>query len=183
MGTNYINKKVYQEVLLEFGDCNLILEKIPHINETRSKVLSDGTKGIKETRTSYQYDFYLEDFQKQMLLKKLKKLSIKDLPDKIRILKYTEGQKFTKHRDKNSKDFSDRFKTLIIQLSHEYEYEGGDLLVYENDNVIKANKEKGSVILFNAELYHEAKEIIKGTRYVLVSWLSENDFDFKKNII
>ena len=61
---------------------------------------------------------------------------------------------------------------------------GGELVIYENENTtIEANKEKGNVILFNSELLHEAKEIIKGNRYVLVSWLSKNDLNLKSTLL
>ena len=178
-----LNKKFYQEVLFSNDECNSLLDITKNLKEKRSTVY-DGKKNIKESRTSTQFDFYLNDFYKEMLLNKLKNLNIKNLPDKIRILKYSEGQQFTKHRDKNSKDFFNRYKTLIVQLSDKKEYKGGELVIYENENTsIEANKEKGNVIIFNSELLHEAKEIIKGNRYVLVSWLSKNDLNLKSTLL
>mgnify|MGYP000533324751 CR=1 FL=1 len=84
----------------------------------------------------------LNDF----LLSKLLQINIVSIPS-VGYIKYTKGSKFKLHRDRYelTGDFSNRYKTLIIQLSDSTNYDGGELIVEKNI----MPKEIGSVILFN----------------------------------
>lgn len=120
---------------------------------------------------------------------KLKKLDISDFKfenefEKSRCLlinKYSEGGYFKKHRDDYAlkPDWALRFKTLIVQLSDESEYEGGNFTV---DDII-TDKKIGNCILFNSSTYHEVLKINKGTRYSLTLWLDRNDINHGKSLL
>lgn len=112
------------------------------------------------------------------LNKKLNEIGIIDSPS-FNINKYTIGSFFEKHKDMGGKNDpnSERVKTLIINLSNESDYGGGDLII--NNTIV--NKKSGSAFLFPSTTLHELKPITNGVRYSLVIWLRDNNL--KKSII
>ena len=82
------------------------------------------------------------------------------------IKSYIEGDLFDYHTDSyvNLIQHVNRKLNLLVQLSDENEYEGGDLLV----NQFKCSRKKGTAILFPAHLFHCVTPITKGTRYSLI---------------
>lgn len=70
--------------------------------------------------------------------------------------------------------------SLVINLSDENSYEGGDFWFdYRNDSNGKENIEKlekfrkrGSVIVFPSFLWHRVDPVKKGVRYSLVNWVN-----------
>ena len=82
------------------------------------------------------------------------------------IKSYIEGDLFEYHTDVyfNLEKKVDRKLNLIVQLSDDNDYEGGDLLI----NNFQCSRKKGTDILFPACLYHCVTPITKGTRYSLI---------------
>lgn len=66
--------------------------------------------------------------------------------------------------------------SISIQLSDPNDYEGGELEFKIGKNIIKAPKEKGTVILFPSYLLHRVTSVIKGKRVSLVLWISGPPF-------
>jgi hypothetical protein len=97
------------------------------------------------------------------------------------INKYDVGGYFERHRDDYAlkPDWVKRFKTLIVQLSDESEYDGGDFIV---DSIL-ANKTIGNCILFDSSIYHEVLKIDKGSRYSLTLWLERDDINITKSLL
>lgn len=79
---------------------------------------------------------------------------------------YVEGDVFSWHRDGyvNLDENVSRTMNLIIQLSDESEYDGGELVIGDH----RCTKNKGSAIIFPAILPHEVTEITRGERYSLI---------------
>ena len=88
---------------------------------------------------------------------------------------YEPGMFYGPHIDVNPQvnhPAHNRKLTVIIQLSDEKDYEGGDLNLYSGGlNPMTMTKKKGSVIVFNSSVIHEVKPLLSGTRYVLASWI------------
>ena len=99
---------------------------------------------------------------------------IKSLTGQAVLLKYNKGHFFKRHQDRISDNpiKSKRIQTLIIQLSDGNDYTGGDLVV-ECDI---ADRIKGNLILFDSNKWHELTELISGTRYCLVTWITPKDY-------
>jgi Rps23 Pro-64 3,4-dihydroxylase Tpa1-like proline 4-hydroxylase len=96
----------------------------------------------------------------------------------IQYARYETGNFFKKHKDTiYDRREKKRILTCSINLSEETDYEGGELVVYDNnDNEIdKLSKEIGSFIIFPATFYHEAKMVESGTREAIVTWIHERD--------
>ena len=79
---------------------------------------------------------------------------------------YNQDDRFNHHHDSYGSIYHniDRKINLIIQLSQENEYDGGELYVGD----YKCPKEFGTAIFFPAQYYHHVKPITKGTRVSLI---------------
>jgi len=141
------------------------------------KSLSDD-KSLKRsigraTHTSIMIE--LNDDLSNILLPKFKEFQIKSLPDFFMILKYDINQEFKKHID-SGPEFPERYRTLVIQLSNETDYDGGELCIFENEKTTIPLKEIGNTIVFDSSLKHSTNKIKEGIRYSLVFWLSIHNF-------
>jgi len=150
-----------------------------------AKDFKQGDGRIVETnRSNYISTVDVDGELKGLLLEKLQKFFLKDLPKTAQILRYETGQRFSRHRDKNAMDeFADRYKTIIVQLSDQNDYEGGTTKVYLGDDVIDCDKEIGNTIIFNSEYLHEATEVIRGTRYSLVLWATYENYGYTRHLL
>ena len=85
------------------------------------------------------------------------------------------SDKYKKHVDR-AVDSVIRKLSLSIQLTDPKEYQGGELLLYENEKGIEMKKEQGTLILFPSYTLHEVKPVTKGERNSLVSWVTGKQF-------
>ena len=93
----------------------------------------------------------------------------------LQLSRYSKGSFYGKHADYADSDgqlLKTRKLSLSLQLSDENEYEGGELLIYNHlkNDVIKACKSKGSLIIFDSRMTHEITPVKSGERYSLVKW-------------
>lgn len=68
--------------------------------------------------------------------------------------------------------------SIVIQLTNEEAYEGGDLelLIDGESNPIKMGRSIGTMIVFPSYLLHRVLPVKKGTRHSLVGWVSGRPF-------
>jgi len=66
--------------------------------------------------------------------------------------------------------------SLVVQLSDEKDYEGGELEIKTTAKAFRADKEKGSVLLFPSYCLHKVYPVTKGKRNSLVLWVSGMPF-------
>ena len=79
------------------------------------------------------------------------------------------------HLDMDGGFKSRRKISIVIQLSDENEYEGGELQIDTctlDGQLTVGNKKRGSMIFFPSYLLHKVTPVTSGHRYSLVSWLS-----------
>lgn len=95
----------------------------------------------------------------------------------FQLTKYEKNGKYGFHIDAGIQGLLPRKMSMVVQLSNENDYEGGELNFFygENEKQI-AKKSQGSVIVFPSFILHQVKEITKGTRYSLVSWVGGPPF-------
>jgi PKHD-type hydroxylase len=82
--------------------------------------------------------------------------------------KYPIGGFYSKHID-NYHGMSipvDRKISMILQLSDEVDYAGGDVQLM----FIKVPKKRGSMTFFPSFYPHEVQPVLRGTRWSMVSW-------------
>lgn len=168
-----------QEIVLTTNECMSIINMSTDF--IQSTVFINETEYISDDRTSSESKLYTSKEVKSILLPKLSKYGINDLPKTFSLLKYQVGQEFKKHKDAGlSKRTINRYKTLIIQLSENYK--GGELIVWNGDDEIICDTTIGNMILFPSELFHQANVITDGVRYVMVFFLERKHFGITKNL-
>jgi len=176
---------ITQEIILSKQECNSILDLMKNTKPVNSDiVLSNPLTSKILYRNSIEYNIELPGFLKDILKDKLYKYGIKNLEINFKLLKYTKGSYFKKHIDNNGTPQTiSRYKSMVIQLSEDTDYSGGDLKLYTNETVLEFNREQGNMILFDSSVEHEVTEVLDGIRYVLVCWLDYLSFESKKNIL
>ena len=77
------------------------------------------------------------------------------------------------HMDSMSNRYPQRKISFSIQLSDENQYEGGDVLIYNNgfDDPYKVSRKKGDMVIFFSLLMHKVTPVVSGTRQSLVGWV------------
>ena len=85
------------------------------------------------------------------------------------------SDKYGKHVDR-ALNILVRKLSLSIQLTDPKDYEGGELILYEDENGLEMSKEQGTLILFPSFVMHEVKPVTKGERNSLVSWVTGKQF-------
>jgi PKHD-type hydroxylase len=94
------------------------------------------------------------------------KFDIEGFESKIAIASYTEGSFFNWHIDYGAATYSNRKFVIIVQLSDENDYEGGDLHLLTEK--ITAPRTKGSVTIFPSFIMHSVTPIVSGCRRSLI---------------
>ncbi len=88
---------------------------------------------------------------------------------------YEKGMFYKPHIDINphiNHPAHNRKLTVIVQLSNENDYSGGELQIFNSSlKPITLTKAKGSVLVFDSSVPHCVRKIKSGTRYVLASWI------------
>ena len=169
-----------QEVILTPKECKSIIDM--NTGFTQSKVVRNEKEYVSEIRTSSESKVDTSEEVKSMLLPKLSKYGISDLPETFNLLKDEVGQQFKKQKDVGAHIHTiKRYKTLIIQLSENYK--GGELIVWDGDDEIICDTTAGNMILFPSELFHQAKVITDGIRYVMVFFLERKHLGITKTLM
>lgn len=90
------------------------------------------------------------------------------IDEKIQYLKYEEcSHKFDWHMDRWDGGPSRKF-AVILQLSDDNEYEGGDIELMLSKQPLKMSRHIGSLTIFPSYLMHRVTEVTKGTRHSLL---------------
>lgn len=90
----------------------------------------------------------------------------------LQLTRYSENDFFDWHLDFGPGGISTRKLSVTVQLSDTDDYEGGDLEFMINQNIVKAPRKKGTVIIFPSFILHRVTPITKGTRQSIVGWVA-----------
>jgi PKHD-type hydroxylase len=66
--------------------------------------------------------------------------------------------------------------SLVVQLSHPSDYEGGELQIKTDANNSTVKKQRGFIVAFPSYTLHQVTPVTKGTRQSLVAWISGPPF-------
>lgn len=91
----------------------------------------------------------------------------------IQIIRYLPGSFFSEHFDIGLADAAQRKISLIIQLSDEDDYAGGDFVVCDRVTMPKA---RGTACAFPSWFSHRVDKVESGTRYSLAAWATGSYF-------
>jgi PKHD-type hydroxylase len=62
--------------------------------------------------------------------------------------------------------------SMVLQLSDEQSYEGGEFEILDSDIPEQLPRKQGTVLLFPSYTMHRVTEVTKGTRHSLVGWIN-----------
>lgn len=82
------------------------------------------------------------------------------------LLRYEEGQFYSTHCD----DFIEEPRVLSCTISLNDDYDGGEFSFFDDEMIIRTGS--GGIILFPSNFMypHSVREVIRGTRYAIVTW-------------
>ena len=66
--------------------------------------------------------------------------------------------------------------SIVLQLTDDNAYEGGDFQIFESDNPISLPRKQGTLLVFPSYTLHRVTEVTKGTRNSLVGWINGKPF-------
>lgn len=66
--------------------------------------------------------------------------------------------------------------SLVVQLSHPFEYEGGILELMTSGSPQAIEKKRGLITVFPSWTLHQVTPVVRGTRQTLVAWICGPDF-------
>jgi PKHD-type hydroxylase len=93
--------------------------------------------------------------------------------ESFQLTQYGLNQHYKSHVDYGySGPGTNRKLSVILQLNDEDDYEGGDVLIYDNrvEYPTTLPKTKGMLIVFPSFMLHQVMPVTKGTRHSLVAW-------------
>jgi len=94
----------------------------------------------------------------------------------IQFTRYGEGCFYNYHEDIGPGGGSIRKLSVVLQLSDENDYEGGELCLFSGNQKIRASKKQGTLIFFPSYVTHKVEKVKSGERFSLVSWISGQPF-------
>ena len=159
-----------EEVLFTSEECNYVLSLVKEWKVSKVQNDKDGKFLNNYHRNSEQSQISNKQIE-DLIIPKIKKLNITSLSSECDVIKYKVGSFFGKHKDNNHSVTKHRKQSVIIQLSEESDYEGGELIISNR----VANKTIGNTIVFDSGLIHEVTKLTKGTRYSFIGWVTENN--------
>lgn len=84
------------------------------------------------------------------------------------LLLYKKGDYYKEHKDVIPK--RKRTWTSITMIDKK-NLQGGEIVIYDGDEHV-IDLDIGETVVFKSSLTHKAKEVLQGTRLVLVAWLN-----------
>lgn len=99
------------------------------------------------------------------------------LGEQIQLTKYESKDKgfYDWHQDIGPGDMSVRKLSMVVLLSDEKSFQGGDLELFTDKSRVISLK-KGDVVCFPSYESHRVTELVEGERWSLVSWVSGPPF-------
>jgi len=176
-----VHTYAYWEKLFTPEECEKIIEIAKNKGLTQGE--TSGKLDIRSSKISWLYAVDNLDWVFKRITDAV--LNLNNRFFQFDIYALNEGLQFTNYKepsDKYGKHIDRRFNNIIrklslsIQLTNPEEYEGGELILYEDGKGTEMKKEQGTLILFTSYILHEVKPITKGERNSLVSWVTRKQF-------
>jgi PKHD-type hydroxylase len=98
------------------------------------------------------------------------------LGEALQLTTYNEGNRgmYGWHQDFNGE--VSRKLSIVVQLSHPSDYEGGNLEIMAGNSAETIPKKRGYIAVFPAWALHQVTPVTKGNRQSLVAWVSGEPF-------
>jgi predicted 2-oxoglutarate/Fe(II)-dependent dioxygenase YbiX len=182
--------KIFSEKIFNDNEVELILNQCSHFLSTDETSEKFSLQKIRKARYGHVKNF---DILQKIITSKTSDIGITSLDeDEVNFIQYETGHFFEEHVDTLSDNSYRPFKTnesvideksflneprlytMVIQLSKENDYEGGNLII---DGEYYP-REKGTVIIFRSNIKHQVTEITSGKRIVFTNFLRKRHTNF-----
>ena len=176
-----VHTYAYWEKLFTPEECEKIIEIAKNKGLTQGE--TSGKLDIRSSKISWLYAVDNLDWVFKRITDAV--LNLNNRFFQFDIYALNEGLQFTNYKepsDKYGKHIDRRFNNIIrklslsIQLTNPEEYEGGELILYEDGKGTEMKKEQGALVLFPSYILHEVKPVTKGERNSLVTWVTGKQF-------
>ena len=167
------------EPILPVDVCNTLIAQFQ--GKVRQATILDGGNPTlkKETRSTKSLSIPLEYSPElyagiaqycQQLNDENWQFKLEDM-DHLQFLLYEIGDKYNYHLDIGPGKHSLRKLSIVIPLSSEESYEGGELLIKIGEKEKSIPLKQGHAILFPSYILHKVTPVTKGRRFMLVGWM------------
>lgn len=154
--------RIYQTILFSKEECDYIINS----QKENFQIWNNG-----RDRNYTSDSIYLND-ENKYIFERLNDLVDKNTDAKILLIKneahfhtYGLNSYFSKHKDSKNR----RVYSVGIILNDDFE--GGELIIYDNNSEIIIENKTGNAFLFESKLEHEVRPIRNGIRYSLIYFL------------
>ena len=131
------------------------------------------SKGIQFPNPPLMVNMWEHDFFRDKLKEYVKdelKLQVDNAG--LDLMKYRVGDSFPRHKDRDGRfEFNMDFLYNVNVVLND-EFDGGEF--YLNDELVTYNS-PGMVYHYKSDIYHEVKEVTKGTRYSALFFIRDRD--------
>jgi PKHD-type hydroxylase len=163
------------EPLLTQAECNELIAafeaKSPRSSKVGNEVVnyrkSEGMvlDPLEQKRVYEKIEAYARDINQAHWGYDLKSLG------KLQFIRYAIGGHYDWHLDIGSGHNQLRKLSLVILISPESDFEGGNLIIKNSAQDTTIPLKQGHAVLFPSFMLHKVEPVIQGFRYVLVGWL------------
>jgi PKHD-type hydroxylase len=164
-------------------ECLKIIKIAKKIKSEESKIIGNSSKDYRKSNVTWlSPNQELEWVYRKLtdiiedLNSKYFKFNIYGFNERLQFTHYKSPEgKYKKHVDRIY-NFLIRKLSVSVQLSDPKNYQGGELILYQNEEGVVMHKEQGDLILFPSFVMHEVKKVTKGERFSLVGWVTGESF-------
>jgi predicted 2-oxoglutarate/Fe(II)-dependent dioxygenase YbiX len=147
-----------------------------------AKNLEDASKGFSDLSISnpnFLYQNFKTDFLSEIITKKLANFVdtfnrkyfnfiIDEISD-FRVIALRQNEKIEEHVDlTGSVENSSRKITIIVNLSHENIFRGGNIQL--KNLFDKVPNKTGGIVIFPSYIPYKIEEVVQGTKFMLILW-------------
>ena len=179
MGINFKPCLRSIEPILPADVCNTLIAQFQG-SATQARVFGeDGEIIDKKTRSTKSFAIPLESSPDlyagiaqycQQINNENWQFKLEDM-DHLQFLIYDVGDKYNYHLDIGPGENMTRKLSIVIPLSSEESYEGGELLIKIGETEKSVPLKQGHAILFPSYILHKVTPVTKGRRFMLVGWM------------
>jgi PKHD-type hydroxylase len=184
--TDYVERYAFQHGLFSPKECDMIIDFAKRYKLVDAEVHNDELVVNKDYRDSKLIFINPVDeinWAYQRISNCVK--SLNDQFFKFDLWGFAEGLQFTEYNAPSGKydrhidriwNGQVRKLSIVIQLTNETEYEGGDFEFIDCDTPEKLHRNQGTLLAFPSYSLHAVTPVTKGTRHSLVGWITGAPF-------
>jgi len=181
----YLSWYIFQDVftdkeldqIIEIGEEQFLFDgAVGGTDRVQRKIVRDSTVGFIEYEDNYKWIFdriasHVLDANEQVW-----NFDLLGFGDGLQYTKYYGGGGHYDWHTDVGMTVPHRKLSMVMQLSDDLEYEGGELQFNVGHEIVEVPKVRGTLVIFPTFLLHRVVPVTSGVRKSLVSWISGPNF-------